>query len=422
MLFLITRKKWRYYFNAGISPTVIYSVIWGIVWLIHFINPLDYRAISNLAVFYSLVPLYAIYFGEKAGYPSLKPVIIRPYRIPNKHFKTIILSLDIIVFVLGVLMFGATYFIYGSFWESGGGAELKNARSTLGSVAYSSSQFGSIAKYFNVIQGIATVLFIFGLLYNYQNKSKSRLIIILPILSTLLFGISWAARAQIANLFIIYLSYLFIPKREDVQKLFSLKILILFSILMVFIILITSSTRIINTIEVNGREYSRTLIQSFDYSAGPLIAFDVKVKDATSTYGRLSFNGIESLLRMMKIVSAPVPKEFFKLEGSTVPVQNNFTYLRTINTYSWLLYLFYDFNIFGLFIIPFLISFIYTRQSLKLLYYRDKFVVRGAFLILLLLILFSSTATFLFRNFEYVVSFVFLGIFYLYEKKHSFYK
>jgi len=405
VFFLISIKRWNKFFDfSGISPSVLYSLLWGCIYIIQLINPFNYRDISDLAILLSLIPLFAVFFGENLAYPKKKYKLNFTYKVPNEKLKKVLLYLSIFLFILSILLFIATVLTFGKFWLSGGGVELKKARSLLGSAAYSGSKYGVIARYYEIIRGTIKVVFVLGLFYNYFAKKKSLLILILPLATIVLMGISWGARSGIASTMIYYLIFIMITRRDKFINFFNFKNVFIFSGVIFLFFIITLSTRKENLVEVNGKYYPRTIIQIIDYAAGPIITFSDEIKNAETTYGRLSFGGIESFFRMAKLVSAPTPKVYFKLQNNSIPISKDFNYHRTLNTYSWLLYLFYDFNVFGLFIIPFFISFIITRQFFKFRYYEGGKLFRGTLLILLLSILVSSNTIFSFADFSYVFS------------------
>ena len=415
-------KRWKYFYRYGISPTALYSGMWGFTYLIHIINPFDYRQISSSAIFLSMVPMIAIYLGERTAYPKKRALIEFSYLVPNENLKRMILFLSIIVLIAALLLFLAAYAIYGEFWMSGSGASLKQDRTALGSAAFSGAKYGFIAKYFAILQGLAQLSLIMGLFYNYFQKKTIRTAVLFPLVAIAMMSVSFGSRAQIGGAFWIYILFYIIHYKGKIFNILKVKSLIYGILVIMLITQITLSTRIINAIEIKGNTYPRIMVQMFDYSVGPLIAFDNELKNAESSFGRISFYGIESFLSMAKLVSVPPPEQFLRLERATTHVQNNYTYLRTLNTYSWLLYLYYDFNLFGLLIIPFCISFIITRQSTKYYYYTNGKLLRGSFLILMSMLLLATTGTFLFRNLDFVFSLFVLLLFSIQGSFFKFYK
>jgi oligosaccharide repeat unit polymerase len=399
-------KRWKYFYNYGISPSALYSGMWGFIYLIHIINPFDYRELSSWAIVLSLIPIFSIYLGEYFGLPKKRISVNISYLPPNKNLRWIILIFGLTVFVSASMLFIASYSIYGEFWSIGSGATMKQERMAIGSAAFSASKYGFVAKYFTILQGLAQVSLIMGLFYNYFNKKYYWSIIAFPLLAIIIMGVSFGSRAQIGGALWAYMLVYIVHYRGNIFKVIKVNSIVYVIVVIMLLTLVTNSTRIINKIEIKGVNYPRMLVQVFDYTVGPLIAFDNKLADAETTYGRLSFYGIESFLSMAKIVSIPPPEQYFTLEQNSTRVQNNFTYLRTLNTYSWLLFLYYDFSVLGLLIIPSAIAFIYSRQAFKYYYYSNGKILMGSFLVLLSMLLLATTSTFLFRNLDFVFSLV----------------
>ena len=205
--------------------------MWGFTYFVHIINPFDYRQISNWAIFLSILPILAIYVGERVAYPKNTSQKMIPFLIPNRTIKLLLLFLSIFVFLSATMLFISAYTIYGEFWSSGGGASLKSDRVALGSAALSGTKYGFIAKYFVVLQGLAQVTMIMGLFYNYFQKKYSIPVIVLPLLAIVMMSVSFGSRAQIGGLFWVYILFYIINYKGSFIKLIKIKIYLMKKIL-----------------------------------------------------------------------------------------------------------------------------------------------------------------------------------------------
>lgn len=377
LLFLASSQIWKQQIHCGMSPTCIYALVWGGIWTIHQLGFMDYRPVSDRSVIYSALPLLFIFVGEFIAFtlPShSRKGIVETIKVNERSFHRWILILGGISLFSGAIFFLASYLVFGHFWQSGDLKIMKNARTAMGISMYSGSFLMIFAKYSILLQGATYSAAVLGGLYLRLVNSRCWYAIVLPLFGAILFDLSRGSRSRTYDVLIIYvLVYFFVPllpQKMRIRKKKKGKVLVVVVLLLLggFVMnMIGVHSRETKYMDVNNYQIPFSLVQFIDYNAGNLISFDQTLDDNELTWGRLSFWGIEQWGRLLRLVprSLPYPTQLIDWEMVYIKLQPDFWYKRSLNTYSWLRYLYSDFGVIGLIILPFILGFISTRFAVR---------------------------------------------------------
>lgn len=418
ILFLLSMKFWRKSISYGFSPTMIYSLVWGGIWLFHSFDFMYYRTVSDRALIYSAIPLFTIFIGEFLALSTRLRLRRKSIALNTVIFRRWIVFLGGLSLLSGAVLFLASYLQFGTFWIGDGAVALKYARVHTGLGMYTSI-FSLPAKYSLLLQGANYSAAILCGLYLRLINRRYWTGLLLSSLGAILFDFSLGSRSRIYDIMLIFLiTQLFLPIplktniRNRINKIKKNKNkLFLVLILIVFIGIMNSiglSTRKKDSRNIGNLEIPLSIAQFVDYNAGNLISFDQRIDDTPLTWGRLSFWGVEQIARLLRIIpsSFEVPKQLVEWEIDQVRLQPDFRYKRSLNTYSWLRYLYSDFGIVGLLLIPFVIGFLTTKSAMRWIKYRQ--LPSLSMLAISYLILLRSPTIMMFRTEVFVIGVIML--------------
>lgn len=374
---------WQKKFNYGVSLTALYAFIWGNIWLIQYSGIMEYFPLSEEAVLLSVIPLigslsaefflFLFCYNKSEGNQQENKIIDN---IDAKKLKFLVLFFGFFSVLLGLILLFSAFQIYGNVLLHG--KILKDSRSVQGTSIFAGATFYFIIKYLGILRGVFFSATILGALYILLINRKYWLGIVLPLSGAILFCLGWGSRSSIFTVFLILLAVFVCAPIKKPFNIFSgrgIKFMFLVIILIIIPVIysmdrIGTATREKQTLNVNGVNLPFSIVQFVNYNVGTINCFDSTIDDNPCTYGRMSFAGIEHWLYLFRIIPRSVdkPDSYYNWEYE-YPYMS--PYFRG-NTYSWLRYLYSDFGILGLFIVPWLITFIGTLSAFKFHEYSNK--------------------------------------------------
>ena len=104
------------------------------------------------------------------------------------------------------------------------------------------------------------------------------------------------------------------------------------------------------------------------YYSQTLVTFDQTLNKNKPTYGLMSFGGLLNVLHLFRIYRNEnlfIYDVMLDWEKDN-PYFGLGSWIKKANTYSWLRYLYSDFGVFGLILLPFILGFISGKQYIKI--------------------------------------------------------
>jgi oligosaccharide repeat unit polymerase len=366
--------------------------------------------------------MIALFFGELTAVfsPSNHKRSHGPVLLNHKRFRRWILVFGAVPVFSGLITLTSSWLVFGNVITHA--QDLKLARVEKGIQMYAGTPFFFLAKYLLLLQGFSYAGCILGALYQRTVAQRYWLPVLLPVLGTIMFDLGWGARTHIFSVMLIFIAVeFFVPtrpardfswsstkKRAKTSKILALLVIVSGILLMN---IIGRNIHKQKTYEVKGRNLPFSLVQFVDYLAGPLVGFDQTLDDNPRTWGRISFWGVEKWLRMLRIepYSVPPPSQLLDWEKQYIRIQSNNDWYRVVNTWSWLRFLYSDFGIFGLVMIPFLLGLIATLSAKKWMAQNHAFPSLLLCTVCYIIIL-RSPLKMLFRNSDIVFAMILLFI------------
>lgn len=379
LIALFMQHQWLRHIKRGISLTTVYSFEWVIIWVVFFSGIMGYDELSWRTILFSLIPVLGSTFGEAIAIKSwckqsFTKNCFEKKSIDLNKFKTVMIVLAITSLLVGFAIFYSSFQIYGNVIDN---AQLiKEQRMTYGTMIHEGTTFGKISKFSDLLMGLLFATVILGGIYTTYLKRVALWPIVLPLIGSILYCFGWGSRSQVFTVLLIYISIFLIAPIKNynfisffkTNRIFLVFFILVISVTIYLLNLIGTSTRQKETIIVNNIEMPFSFVQLVDYNIGILACFDKTIDDNKPTYGRMSFHGIEQWLRLLRIIpnSWALPEELIKWELEYPYMGEN----RRGNTYTWLKYLYSDFGLLGLFLIPLIISLIGTKAAFN--YYQSN--------------------------------------------------
>jgi oligosaccharide repeat unit polymerase len=422
ILFYIARKQWKRLINIWYSPTSLYALLWGVVWFIHAINILDYKHVNSLTVLLSLLPLIFMFLGETTALlkfnSRLVPKLNYVNIIDQRRLKKAALIISLVGLYSGFFSFISSYLLFGSSVFTSI-QYLRNIRSEEGIQLFSGFLPSIFYKYNLILQGASFAGVIVGYAYSFIYDNKYYLGIVISILGSLLFDFAAGSRTFTFTTVSLYLFLLFITRFKSVllylkslkRNIFSWKFYIfsiLIAIAFISINYIGTNTRDAKVRKIGKTNIPFSVVQFLDYNVGGLISFDETFDKNDILWGRMSFSGIEQWFRITKILPEEInpPKEISEWGATYVPLQPDNWYKRTLNTFTWLRYLYVDFGVFGLIIIPFILGLIITKNGIRWL--KTGHIYHLFVYIYLCMVILRSLTEMIYCNDNYIFSIILL--------------
>ncbi len=408
---------WRRTVGSGISPTGLYALIWGAIWFIHWADFMYYRPLTERALIYSAIPLIAIYVSECLVLAASGTVVAQSWEFRRDALRRWTLACGLIALLAGLIVFAASWLTFGNVFSHA--RELKTARTSQGLAMYGGTPLGLPAKYCSLLLGASYPAVILGTLQLIVVNRKAWYGVLLPLAGTVLYDCGWGSRSHIFDMLLLFfLLSVFLPlpqaalqwkhgARQLAKKAAKPGKILLVLVLAggIFVMnTIGEKTRETKTRAVGNLSLPLSVVQVIDYNIGTLIGFDSTIDDTSErTWGRMSFFGIEQWLRLLRIVpeSIPVPEQLVSWEHQYVRYQPDYHWRRAGNVFTWLRYIYSDFGVPGLFILPFFVGFLASRFIIKALSRSDGLAAL-LFASLWYIILLRSSTIFMFRNDAFV--------------------
>jgi oligosaccharide repeat unit polymerase len=421
VLFGISHYSWQDKIGSRISPTGLYAFIWGTIWFIHWTDIMYYREVSDRALLFSAIPLVAIFVAESLA--LLDTGKLRQVSLNHNALRRWVHICGGLAFFAGITIFLSSWSLYGNPFNNMG--FLKVDRTTLGVSMYEGTVFSFFARYSSILLGASYPAIILGTLQLKLDKKKTWVGLFLPFAGAILYDFGWGSRSHTYDVVVLFaITYFLIPWRHtDIpigkfkKKIFAnwklsniVLVVMMLAVAFLSMKIIGEKTRGSKFRVMGGTMVSLSVIQVVDYHVGVLIGFDETLDVTTErTWGRMSFAGIEQWFRLFRLIprSIPLPNQLYEWEQQNVLYQPDYYWQRGGNVFTWLRYLYSDFGIFGLFIIPFIIGWIATKSAINSIV-SSRGLKSLAFLSIWYFVLMRSEMIIMFRNDYFVFAFVLL--------------
>lgn len=366
-LSFFSQIRWMSLKVSGISFVVLYSVIWTVIWSAYLFELFGVRNVSSEAVQISIIPVIGIFIGEQIGLTSTEnnkenseykytfnPFVLLKY---SKVFSIVCFVSGLTVFIIAWRAFGNPL--------SFSGVEIKSRRVSEGLAAYSSEISGLpiILKVFwlygNLLKGLLISSMVLIMICFKSNNIKKYWIIFLPFVSASLYDAGFASRNNTYLLFIItILFWTAMPYTKHAfgkNELYSNHILTLLTVIVIYIVMnnLTRATHGDDKERIGSAYVPKHVEQFLKYHVETLYSFDKTLADNRLTFGRMSFQGVEQWLRLIRVL----PKSTLNSLPELFKWEEHIEY-GIVNTYSWLRYMYSDFGIMGVFLIPLILGYI----------------------------------------------------------------
>ena len=362
---LLSSMRWTRVKFLLISPACLYGIIWGVIWLFHLLDFMEYLPLSDRAVLYSIIPLLGIFFGEQIG---LGWHVRRPFSQKLNLYKIskFIKANNYIILFLAIIMLVSVYKLYGAPWEPGIGKIIKAARVQEGASALKGSGLFGVIQYINLLRGLVYVALIISIPLFYIDRKLSVFCYLSGFTAAALNDLSWGSRTLVydAGLFLIIWFFLMSKQRQSKTSRFSFlrmfsKYGLLIGILSTGIVtaqIITASTHLEKYGKIGDIVLPYGVVQLIEYNTAPLVTFDQTLDDNPTTYGLMSFGGVVNWLYMLRIYRGDLfVYEIWQKWEAEYPTYSR--YGNGTNVYTSLRYFYSDFGVLGLFAIPFFTGF-----------------------------------------------------------------
>jgi oligosaccharide repeat unit polymerase len=357
--------RWKRCGFSLLSPAGFYAILWSFVWLMQLVNPFGYYEVRNEIIVLSLLSVIMIGVGEFVGFSIKQPMRYQQTIYTNKFNN--FLNINIIMAVVAsIVIFFSVYIIFGNPFESGIGKIIKEARGEDGIGMLRESPWFYVAQYANVMRGFLYLIMFVSIPLWLINRKKSIILASIALLSSVILDISWGSRTLILDSFFMLLFwYMLVNKKNKInsqKKSYSKKMVfvILIAGLLVIAQLLTTSTREKSLMDIKGLKVPYSAGQLLLYYSSPLVTFDQTFDKNETTYGLMSFGGVVNLLHLLRIYRDEnlfVYDIMYDWEVDN-PYYGDGGWNKRANTYSWLRYLYSDFGVLGLVIIPFVLGLI----------------------------------------------------------------
>lgn len=393
-----------------------------------------YIPISDRAILLSLLPMLSLSAGEFIILIMRKKNLSKNFSDIDwnrKSFNLALMILGILGLFSGMIMFLGSSITFGLPWNASD-SQMKFLRATMGANAYFDKSIAFIIEYAVLLQGASFAGAMLSIVYAGYIPGPNKFLICLPVIGTMLFDLGWGGRSNtFFTILILITGFFLIPKLRqysDVLRKRQFKnafLSLLAGILLMLAIHSIAKTGVeAKTLNIGGIEIPLSISQLIDYHAGTLISFDKTLDNNQLTWGRMSFNGIELWLRFIRIIpnSFEAPQQLIDWERESINIIDDQTWLRTLNTYSWLRYLYSDFDIIGLIMIPFVIGIISGRSAISWVSRSNRKINAFIFLISSYCAILASPTIMIFRDVRFVFALILLYFSAIYINKKSKYK
>ena len=417
---------WKTRIGRGFSPTALYGIIWGVIWLIHLIDIMGYYKISNRGLVYSVIPLISMGYVELylIFVDNKKNFFYETEKINAVLFRRWVIALGSISLLIGLTIFIVSLMAFGKDWMIiGRAAEIKGLRVTEGMSAYFSQFKGTsiyrFGLYIPLLQGVSYGSILLSILYLKLINHRYYIGIILPIFGSILYDFGSVSRSYTYHMILFFAVMQFVlpfnKKKPSKHRGFNKPRRVLIGV--VFLISFFSMYFISNinrSWEEPNSLFHLSILTPLEmyvnYNTANLVTFDQTLDQNPITYGRMSFFSIESLLRILRIVPRSIsrPEQMLTWEEEYPEV---YRYkIGGQNTYSWLRYLYSDFGVLGLFIIPLFLGFVTLFFTIKFVRNSKPNIQALAILSICYAVILRSSTIMIFRDTAYFFGFLLLYV------------
>lgn len=363
-----------------LSPGGLLCLVWSLIWIIVKSDVFHYIDVSNMAITLGCIAVVSFCLGEILGLNiNVKP---KNYQYSWGQIHGFVKWNTIIASVFITCQIIAVFNKYGNVFNSSIAESIKLQRVAIGTDYVKGGVIGAIAVYAEPAK-----VFLYSSLFlviPLSIKFPKELIVIflVIVLNAVTFDVSWGSRTTIFDVvYSIYVIYVMTSMRSNGNKKKSRSnhvLSLLLVILIGFADLITAITRPDKTAQIAGIPVPFSLYQFITYNTSSVVAFAARFEhDRDSSYGLLTMTPWVDLLYRIKIYRNDnlfiyeIRNNFEQHEGHISEI------VETPNTYSWLRYLWSDFGVLGVTLVPFIVGLIggiaskmiVTAKSLPILPY-----------------------------------------------------
>ncbi len=424
---LISIKNWKRFKFFPVSPSGAYSIIWGVIWLIHCLDLFDYYEVSDEAILYSILSLVGIFCGECLGLLWKVKVNSQVKEWSASSVNKLLVINNLFIIFLAVIVFISVYSIFGPPWEPGVGKIIKSSRELYGKSMLQGGVLFGVIQYVDLARGFIYLSLIISIPLLSIQKKKGMTCFLSAFIAAVLNDLSWGSRVLLLDIGIfVVISFILVWRNNSNKSSVYSKYPMLFFVVSLLIgaafiaQVITTSTRLKEYEEIGGVKVPYGAVQVAKYYSSPLVTFDKTLDDNPITYGLMSFGGVLNWAYRLRIYRGDsfVYDIWLKWEKEN-PFYGDDPYARS-NIYTALRYFYSDFGVIGLVLIPFALGFTGSVFAKKAQNSSDKigwaFSVCG--LSYCYYIVFRSPMIFPFRV-DYFVFSVFLMMFLYYYARKS---
>lgn len=317
-------------------PSSILIIVWIFVYITQvFNNYFSLLKVSDLTIFLSIIPILSVFFGEKVCVLLLRNMSTQKKTSMTFDFEIRLLNIFGVISV--VLMYFGLLFVFGNEFYNVLD-QIKSSRLE-GADFLKSSGIGLLA-YSNLLYVPSATSLVLSLIQSKLDEKKLYSALI-PLSCIIILDFFLVSRTISYSFTLLYLVVGIVQFQKKLIKVY----------LMIFILGVVP----ILTSELSRKNYNYNLPvsvqQLIDYNAGPIIAFDRNFHLMNKpTYGEMSFYGLKEIVNMIPLINfGDPPEEFYYWDSKYSYITNDSNYYqRGLNTFSWLLYLYVDFQLLGL--------------------------------------------------------------------------
>jgi oligosaccharide repeat unit polymerase len=358
---LICTNVWMRFGFQMLSPGGLLCLIWSIIWIIIRSDVFQYINIPDLSINLGCAAVISFCIGEILGFHVRG--IMRPTQYNWIQLHQFVRWNLIISSLFTLSLFAAVSVKYGNILNGAVAESLKLQRVQTGTDYIKGTILSPIATYAEPAKVFLYVALFLIIPISVRFRKIAIVMFFSVVVNALIFDVSWGSRTTIFD--VVYAIYVILiinsrvvnnPKvKDNIKKYFGLLLVLLIG----FADLITALTRPDKKAEIAGVTVPFSFYQFVTYNTSSVVAFAADVEhDKESSYGLLTLTPWIDLLYRLKIYRNDnlfvyeIRNRFERHEGYISEI------VETPNTYSWLKYLWVDFGVFGVSIVPFLLGLI----------------------------------------------------------------
>jgi oligosaccharide repeat unit polymerase len=369
-----TRQWLRHGFRLT-SPAGLAAFIWSAVWLVHLLDLFAYFPLSDAAVFYSLLAVVSLFAGERLGM-RLQVAPARRWIEPTRLARVLVAS-GVMALFFGLAAFVSVFMLFGNPLAGEVGPELKLARTELGLQMFRGSPLFALVQFFSLSRCLV-YLGLFSFVALWRVHPRAALVVgLLQVTAGVLMDVSWGSRTILLDLGILSFVALAMSRQAAAshgtgraragQKARKwMASIVVVAVALIAADQITQATRPGREGQIAGIAVPYSLQQVAVYFTASLVLFDQTLdENEVRTHGLMSGAGLLNaayLLRLYRNDDLIVYDvlERWEMDYPTFGIGTDQT---QGNTYTWLRYLYTDFGVPGLIVVPFLFGFAGGRSA-----------------------------------------------------------